>query len=112
MHHWGRRSLEVNEVHFCSRDRSNRFDSNAVAVYSDANLTNTVAYLQRKDAAVIAGILQYAGRGKCYLKAKTEPEKFNKFKGPMQRCNIGFKCDDNDVASLRILLSDYAIKIF
>ena len=52
--------------------------------------------------------------GPCDLRAKSLAEKFNKFKGPMQRCNIGFKCQNENISKLEQLLKESRImfKIF
>ena len=56
--------------------------------------------------------LEVDGGGKVYLKAKMSAVKFNRHKGPMQLCNVGFKCQDRDVDSVRQVISGYDVNIF
>ena len=89
MHHWGRRELEVDVVHYCKPEPTNRYDRNAVAVFSDAALQKTAGYLRREDASSLHNVLMTFADGKVYLKAKMSAAKFNRHKGPMQLCNVG-----------------------
>lgn len=100
MHHLRRRELEVDAVQYCAREQQNPYDRNAVSVFSDSLLVSKVAYFRRKDAALIPNVFQYV-YGKFYLKAMMAPEKFSKYQGPMQQCNIGFKCNDQHVEAGR-----------
>jgi len=104
MHHSGFKQLEVGPLYFCSKEPSNPKDPNAVAVYADESLRRRVCYLRREDALKLKDVLNYV-QGPCYLRAKMCPEKFSRFKGPMQNCSIGFKCNDTDSERLATLLN-------
>ncbi|KAH3693846.1 hypothetical protein DPMN_085630 [Dreissena polymorpha] len=49
MHHWGRRELKNDVIHYCGHENDNPYDKNAVL--SDAEMRNKVGFLQREDAA-------------------------------------------------------------
>ena len=111
MQHWGRRDLEVDVVHYCKPELTNPYVRNAMAVFSDAALQKTAGYLRREDASSLQNMFTFADR-KVFLKAKTSAAKFNRQKGPMQLCNVGFNCQDRDVDSVCQLLSKYDVKLF
>lgn len=111
MHHWGRRELEVGVVYYCKREPSNPYDRNAVGVFSDITLQSTAGYLRKEDAAALNKVLEFADRN-VFLKAKMSAAKFSPRKGPMQLCNIGFKCQDRNIDSVRQLISGYGVQIF
>jgi len=112
-HHLGQREMEIGPVFYCAHEPTNPRDVNAVAIYSDRELTRRACYLQRCDASIVKDILTFA-HGPCYVRAKSHAEKFNKFKGPMQKCNIGFKCQNENVSHLEQLLKERRLmfKIF
>ena len=85
-------------------------DANAAAINIDQELTRRACYLQQCDASRVNDILTFAHEP-CYLRAKSHAEKF---KGPMQRCNIGFKCQNKNISKFEQLLKESRImfKIF
>lgn len=112
MHHTGVKQLEVGPVYYCKQEQENPKDPNAVAVFEDKTLHRRVCYLRREDAQKLKDVLICA-HGLCYLKAKMRAEKYSKFKGPMQNCNIGFKCSEADSFRLESMLKGvFAHKIF
>ena len=74
-------------------------DKNAIAVYSDAAFHRKLCYVRKEDAIKLANVLRFVD-GAFYLKAKDCPSKFGR-KGPMQRCNVGFKVKDCHANSVR-----------
>lgn len=52
MHHWGQRSLQIDDVLYVKNEPDNHFDKNAVAIFKDREMTNRCAYLQKKYAKV------------------------------------------------------------
>lgn len=115
MHHWGQRSLQIDDVLYVKNEPDNRFDKNAVAIFKDREMTNRCAYLQNKYAKVLVRLFEEnLPRGLVYLKAKDEPTKFSPYSGPKQRCNLGFKTDNEHIPKIKELLEGHAIdlKIF
>ncbi|KAH3841046.1 hypothetical protein DPMN_114505 [Dreissena polymorpha] len=111
MHHGGKKELEVGALYFCKSEPNNPWDPNAVAVFDDRDLTRRVCYLRREDARKLGEVLGFE-QGTCYLRPKMKAEKFSRFKGPMQNCSIGFKCQE-DVTRLKpVLNSTYIHKIY
>ncbi|KAL4221567.1 hypothetical protein ACF0H5_019824 [Mactra antiquata] len=104
MHHSGVRQLDVGPIYYCGKEEGNPKDPNAIAVYEDKNLRHRVCYLRREDAAKLKDIVIYS-QEPCYLRAKFGPEKFSRFKGPQQNCNIGFKFDESDATALAAMLN-------
>jgi hypothetical protein len=111
MHHGGRKQLEVGTIYYCKPEPTNPVDPKAVAVYEDRNHRRRICYLRREDAWKLHDVLPYA-KGPCYLKPKFAAEKFNKYKGPMQNCSIGFKCHESDCDRLEQLLNNSVHRIF
>ena len=112
MQHWSRRDLDVDVVHYCKPELTNPYDRNDVAVFSDAVLQKTAGYLRREDASSLQNMFTFAEGKVFFLKAKMSAAKFNRQKGPMQLCNVGFNCQDRDVDSVCQLLSGYDVKLF
>ncbi|KAH3815004.1 hypothetical protein DPMN_143523 [Dreissena polymorpha] len=111
MHHCGRRELEVDVVHYRGQEHDNPYDENAMTVFIDTEMRHKVGFLRREDAVRLKNVYRHI-TGKCYLKAKQAASKFNRLKGPMKICNIGFKCDDEHVADVRQCLNGYSLKVF
>lgn len=110
MHHWGPRELQINDVFYLKHEPENNYDCNAVAICCDKEKMQTKAYLQRKDAFVIANLFRNKMVcGNFYLKPKAAAEKFRKNSGPMQRCNVGFKSEDNIVDTIRQICNDNSL---
>lgn len=110
MHRWGPCELEVGTPFFCKREPDNPVDKNAMAVFSEASHERKLCYIRREDAASLVPVFNYK-EGAFYLKAKDRPSKFGR-RGPMQRCNVGFKVRDSNVDTVRGLLCMFQIKIF
>lgn len=68
--------MEVDVPHYCAKEADNQFDSNAIAVFGDPQLTNKISYLKREDAAILQTVFQFI-QGKFYLKAKISASKFS-----------------------------------
>lgn len=102
MHHWGGRELKIGEIYYINHEPSNPKDGKAVAVYTDKEKKFKRGYLRREDANFISLLFkENLGQGHFYLKPKSIPEKFNRRAGPLQRCNIGFRCNEEDVDRIR-----------
>ena len=111
MHHWSSRELEIGTPYYCHREPGNPYDNNAVAVFKDASYHHKSAYIRREDAEKLAPVFQYV-RGSFYLKAKDRPTKFGR-RGPMQRCNVGFKTNDSNIELVKQELKQcFHLKIF
>lgn len=61
MHHWGQRSQQIHDVLYVKNKSDNHFDKNAVAILKDREMTNRLAYLQKKIresySAIVRGYL-------------------------------------------------------
>ena len=97
---------------YVKNEPENIFDKKAVAIFRDKEMSDRCAYLQRKYAAFIYLLFQEnLIHGVVYLKAKDEPTKFNVHSGPKQRCNLGFKTDNENIARIRQLLNGQAVEL-
>lgn len=68
MHHWGQRSLQIDDVLYVKNEPDNHFDKNAVAIFKDREMTNRCAYLQKKYAKVLVRLFEEnLPRGLVYL---------------------------------------------
>jgi len=113
MHHWGSKELCIGATYFCAKEESNPWDRNAVAVFGDSGLKHKVCYLRKEDAKNINPIFGYL-KGKSYLQLKTQMgiEKYSKYKGPQQNCNIEFECENGDIPKiLSFVKSCYEVQI-
>ncbi len=117
MHHYGSRELAIGPLYYAKPEPLNRYDSNAVAIFSEDTLRpgSKVAYIRREHAKIVKEL--FDGDfivDKCYLRAKASPEKYSKRSGPMQNISIGFKVADSKKSQLEIVLqkTPFAYKIF
>ncbi|KAJ8301784.1 hypothetical protein KUTeg_020771 [Tegillarca granosa] len=79
LQHWGPRELEINEVFYLKHEPDNNYDSNAVALCFAKEKRQAKAFLQRRDAVIIAEIfINNMVYGNFYLKLKAAAEKFRK----------------------------------
>lgn len=113
MHHWGNRVLPLGTNLFCKWEPDNCKDINAVAIFEDRSCRRRMGYLRREDSAKIALLFKnnIIKSDFCVLKAHQPPNKFNKFKGPMQLCTIEFQCDDRELESVRSIMQGCNVAI-
>lgn len=115
MHHHGTKDLAIGPVYYPRPDLGNPFDKCAIAIYDDKHYTNISAYLRREDARHVKKLFDNNFiSGTCYLRAKGTPDKFNRFKGPLQSVSIGFKMPENKIEELKRLMNDLSLfyKVF
>jgi hypothetical protein len=107
-HHLGQREMEIGPVFYWSHEPTNPRYANVVAMYSGRELTRRACYVQQSDASRVKDVLKFA-HGPCDFRAKSRAEKFHRFKGLMQRCNIAFKCQNKTISKLEQLLKENRI---
>lgn len=98
---------------FVQKKKAIRGTDIAVAVFGDSGLKHKVCYLQKEDAKYINQIFGYL-KGKSYQQLKTQMgiEKYSKYKGPQQNCNIEFECENGDIPTiLSFVKSCYEVQI-
>lgn len=112
MHHWGSRSLTIDEVLYLKHEPENIYDKHAVAICSDKDKRKRCAYLRKKDAEFISVLFQESlPNGPVYLKAKDVPTKFNRYSGPMQICNLGFKTEGQNDKRIREICINQNVEV-
>ena len=98
MHHFGERSLNIGRKYVSKAEPTNSNDKHAVAIYK---AEQKVGYLKRDHARHISRLYKMnvvkTDPG-ILLKPKFEPVIRNRRVGPEQRCNVGFFCDESNVA--------------
>ena len=112
MHNWGTRNLEIGQVFYLKFEPENPYDTNAVAICSDKEMLRKVAYLKRSDAKFVAGLFkENIPNGPIYLKVKDAPTKFKRQCGPMQRCNLGFKMDNEHIENIKMICKNQPVEL-
>jgi len=110
MHHWGPRSLTINELMYLKHEPENPYDKNAVAICTEE--MSKCAYLRKDDAKFISRLFKESlVHGPVYLKAKDVPTKFRRQTGPMQRCDLCFKTDGENETTIREICKHHAVEL-
>ena len=98
MHHWGPRSLEIDEPYVLKAEPQNPYDKNAVSIATNNDTQRKLGYLSRDTAKYISAIiLAELPHGKVYGKAKGPLEFRNRRHGPQQIMAIAFKCNEENI---------------
>jgi len=107
MHHYGRKELHVGVGYKLKREPENKYHANAVSMH-DRDSDRTVGYLQRKYADKISPIMSagLATNTGFYVKPKQQAEFKNKWVGPIQMCNLGFRCSEENITNVQAVLKD------
>lgn len=107
MHHHGNRQLIVGRGYYCKPEPGNPYDADAVAIYEDGLYARCSAYLKRSDARIIAELVRgNMVEGTILIKPKFEPV-CKRGIGPVQRCNLGFYCKNENVLTVSEVLNKY-----
>ena len=95
MHHLGPRQLEIGSTYFLRLEENPR-DLNAVAVLEDRQTRHCKAYLRQCYALVIFQIFR---ENLIHGPFTYNPNRFNQWTRPVQKCNIVFQTHDDNVTS-------------
>lgn len=115
MHHWGPREMPIGVVHYCKWEEDNPKDQCAIAIFANKELTRRVAYIRREDSSKLFKIFRdgFVKDNICYIKAKQPVgSKFSRRTGPMQNISLAFKCNDENVTSVKIITEGYERLIY
>lgn len=89
----GTDNIPINEPCILERDISNPHDINAVVVLHRETRFK-LAFVKKEDSLILAGLFDARlVKMPVFLKAKEQPVYKNKYSGPVQNCNIAFKCE-------------------
>jgi len=101
IYHYGRKELHVGVGYKLKREPENKYHANAVSMH-DRDSDRKVGCLQRKYADKISPIMSagLATNTGFYVKPKQQAEFKNKWVGPIQMCNLGFRCSEENITNV------------